>query len=260
VKNIIKKLSIFLLVLYLIVPLLGTLLYAFSTDWSNTILPQGLTIRWFIELLSNPEFLMALARSTGISAVAVIIAVILIVPSIFAVYVYYPKLTKVVDGIVIACYSLPGVILAMALMNTYSSWGWPMIIFVTASYIISTFPVIRQGTLNSLRAVDAQTLMESAEILGASKLTSFTKIIVPNIMPGVFSSALFSFSTLFGEFVIINLILGSQFQTVQIYLRRMLSVNGHLSSAVVVIYFALVTIITLIAIKLSGPKKGASVR
>jgi len=259
-KKVTKFLSITVLVLYLIIPLLGTILYAFSTDWSNTILPQGFTLRWFIQLLTNAEFLMALLRSTLISAVAVLIAVLLIVPSIFAIYVYYPKLSKFVEGIVIACYSLPGVILAMALMTSYSSWGWPMILFVTASYVVSTFPVIRQGTLNSLRAVDAATLMESAEILGASKLTAFRKVILPNIMPGVFSSALFSFSTLFGEFVIVNLILGSQFQTVQIYLRRMLSVNGHLSSAIVVIYFMLVTIITLLAIKLTGPKKEARVR
>lgn len=156
----------------------------------------------------------------------------------------------------IACYSLPGVILATALMNSYSSWGVPMIVFVIGSYIVSTFPIIRQGTLNSLRAIDAQTLLESAEILGASKVYTFRKIILPNIAPGVFSASLFSFSTLFGEFVIVNLVLGAQFQTVQIYLRRMLSVNGHLASAVVVIYFTLITIITLIAIKVSGTRKG----
>lgn len=255
-KKFIKYLSFIFLAIYLIVPLIGTLLYAFSTDWSNTILPQGLTVQWFIQLLTDTEFLMALVRSTFLSAVAVILAVILIVPFIFAVYVFFPKLSIVVEGIVIACYSLPGVILATALMNSYSSWGIPMILFVIGSYIVSTFPIIRQGTLGSLRAIDANSLLDSAEILGASKMYTFRHVILPNIAPGVFSSSLFSFSTLFGEFVIVNLILGARFQTVQIYLRRMLSLNGHLASAVVVIYFTLITIITLIAIKISGTRKG----
>lgn len=131
-----------------------------------------------------------------------------------------------------------------------------MLTVVVGSYILFIYPMIRQGTLNSLRAIGAQTLMESAEILGASPWTTFRKVILPTIMPGVFSACLFSFSTLFGEFVIINLVVGSKFETVQIFLRKSLSVNGHMASAIVILYFIVISAITFGAIGLTRKQKG----
>ena len=75
-------------------------------------------------------------------------------------------------------------------------------------------------------------------------------------MPGVFSACLFSFSTLFGEFVIINLVVGSKFETVQIFLRKSLSVNGHMASAIVILYFIVISVITFGAIGLTRKQKG----
>lgn len=255
-KKIVKNGSIVLMLLYLFIPLIATLLYAVSEDWSSTLLPKGMTLAWFADLLSNGVFLKALGRTCLISLLSVLIAAALIVPGTFAVYVYYPKLEKVAEAMVIACYAFPGVILAFALMNTYSSWGIPMLSVVVGSYILSTYPLIRQGTLNSLRAIGASTLMESAEILGASPFRAFTRIILPNIWSGVFSACLFSFSTLFGEFVIINLIVGSKYETVQIFLRKSLAVNGHMSSAIVILYFIVICIITWGAIAFTGKQKG----
>ncbi len=255
-KKHVKNGCIVLMLLYLFVPLLATFFYALSKDWSSTILPKGLTLSWFFDLLSDGQFLKALGRTCLLSFLSVLLAAAFIVPGIFAIYVYYPKLKKVDETMVVACYAFPGVILAFALMNAYSSLGIPMILVVVGSYMLSIYPLIRQGTLNSLRAIGAGTLMESAEILGASPWTAFLKIVLPNIMPGVFSSCLFSFSTLFGEFVIINLIVGSKFETVQIFLRKSLSVNGHMSSAIVILYFIVICLITLGAIGLTGKQKG----
>ncbi len=37
---------VWLLLLILLLPLLGTLLYSLATSWSATILPSGLTLKW----------------------------------------------------------------------------------------------------------------------------------------------------------------------------------------------------------------------
>ncbi|MDD7363569.1 MAG: ABC transporter permease subunit [Peptoniphilus sp.] len=259
-KKFFKTLLIVIMLVYLFAPLVATFFYAISMDWSVTLLPRGFSLEWFKRLLSEPRFLQAILRTSAISFMAVALAAVLIVPSIFAIHVYYPRLEKVAEGLVIACYSFPGVILAFSLMNTYSSWGLPMIVIVVFSYVVSTYPFIRQGTLTSLRAIHAETLMQSAEILGASQWTAFRKIILPNIMPGVFSSCLFSFSTLFGEFVIVNLILGAKFETVQILLRTTLSKNGHLSSAIVILYFMVICLLTAFAIGLTKKQKGLNER
>lgn len=176
--------------------------------------------------------------------------VILVVPTVFVIYVYHPRWMWVLDVLVIASFSVPAVISAMSLMSAYSGLGIPMLIFVIGAYIVSGFPLIQLGTRNSLRAVRADTLMESAEILGATKFEAFMKVILPNIRNGVIASALFRFSTLFGEFGILNLLVGGSFPNIQIFLRQNMTRSGHYTSAIVVSYFFIVTVLTVIGLNL----------
>ena len=52
-----------------------------------------------------------------------------------------------------------------------------------------------------------------------------------------------------------NLLIGGSFETVQIYLYLIMKQTGHLSSAVVVIYVFIMTIICAAVMKLSSGKK-----
>ena len=70
-KKFAKNAAIVLMLLYLFVPLLATLLYATSTDWSSTMLPRGATLAWFGKLLTNKTFLRALGRTCILSLIAV---------------------------------------------------------------------------------------------------------------------------------------------------------------------------------------------
>lgn len=52
-----------------------------------------------------------------------------------------------------------------------------------------------------------------------------------------------------------TLLIGGSFETVQIYLYLVMKQTGHLSSAIVVIYVFIMTIICAALMKLSGGKK-----
>ncbi len=47
---------VYLLFLILLLPLAGTLLYSLSTSWSASLLPSGLTFKWYVALWSEPRF------------------------------------------------------------------------------------------------------------------------------------------------------------------------------------------------------------
>lgn len=126
-----------------------------------------------------------------------------------------------------------------------------MLTFVIGSYILGGIPMIQLGTRNALSAINARTLMESAEILGSSKFDAFMKIILPNIKDGIIASALFRFSSLFGEFGTLNLLVGGAFPNIQIFLRQNMTRNGHYTSAIVISYFVIVTIMTIIGLNLT---------
>ncbi len=238
------------IVLYLLIPLAGTFLYSISTGWTTTVLPQGLTLDWFVQLFQDADFYGAMLRTVFLALIGTLGTVILVVPTIFVVYVYHPRWMWLMDLLVIASFAVPAVISAMSLMSAYSGLGVPMLVFVIGSYIVGGFPMIQLGTRNSLRAINASTLMESAEILGSTKFEAFRKVILPNIRNGIIASALFRFSTLFGEFGILNLLVGGAFPNIQIFLRQNMTRSGHYTSAIVVSYFLIVTVMTVIGLNL----------
>ncbi|MGE7184916.1 ABC transporter permease [Peribacillus sp. NPDC006672] len=254
-----KKFTIVMLILigvYLALPILATALYAFSTEWNKTILPEGLTLEWINMLFQDTRFMEAFGRSVLLSGSAVFISILFIVPAIFVIVLYFPSLEKWFQASVVMVYAFPGVILAVGLIRFYSGTSLPMILAVIGVYVISVLPYMYQGTRNSLRNVQGRQLMDAAELLGASKMEAFRKVLLPSVYPGLFVSALLSFSVLFGEFVLINLVVGSRFETVQIYLMSKLSTSGHVASAIVFVYIVLMGILTLVMATLTKRSKG----
>ncbi|KAB2328610.1 ABC transporter permease subunit [Cytobacillus depressus] len=254
-----KKFTVIMLTLigiYLALPILATALYAFSTEWNKTILPEGLTFEWIGALFQDARFIEAFGRSVLLSGGAVVISILFIVPAIFVIVLYFPKLEKWFQASIVMVYAFPGVILAVGLIRFYSGTSMPMTLAVIGVYVISVLPYMYQGTRNSLRNVQGRQLMDAAELLGASKMDAFRKVLLPSVYPGLFVSALLSFSVLFGEFVLINLVVGSRFETVQIYLMAKLSTSGHIASAIVFLYIVLMGILTMVMAVLTNKAKG----
>lgn len=247
-----------LVLLYLFIPLLATFLYSIATDWYRTVLPEGYTLSWYRELFADPRFLDALGRTLFVCTVTIFISILIVIPTVFIITVYFPKWERILQGLVTLPYAVPGVVAAVGLIRIYSKG--PLILSGTVglligAYFVATLPYMYQGIRNSIRTVDAIKLVEAAEILGASKLQAFRWVVLPNILPGVFVSTLLSFSILFGEFVLANLLVGGHYEMLQVYLMRRMNESGHLSSAIVVSYFVLILVISGIILKFGRQAK-----
>ncbi|WP_018132159.1 ABC transporter permease [Effusibacillus pohliae] len=251
---------VFLVLVYLFVPLLATFLYSIATDWYRTILPEGFTLAWYRDLLLDPRFVDAAGRTIFVCTAAILISVAVMVPTIFLVTVYFPKWERLLQALTMLPYAVPGVVAAVALIRMYSDG--PLVLAGTVwlligAYFVSILPFMYQGIRNSLRTIDAIRLTDAAELLGASKWQAFRLVVLPNILPGVIVSILLSFSMLFGEFVLANLLIGGHYELLQVYLMRRMSESGHLSSAIVVAYFVLILIMSGMVLKFSRSAKGA---
>ncbi|WP_146551234.1 ABC transporter permease [Rummeliibacillus sp. SL167] len=242
------------LFLYLGLPLLGMALYSFSTSWNKSILPEGLTLKWVIGLFQDGTFLLAFGRSLLLSSVSVLVSIMFIVPAICVIVLYLPKQEKWIKSIIVLIYSFPGIILSVGLLKFYSGSFMPLIVVIGGVYCVIILPYLYQGIKNSLLTVNGRTLMDTAELLGASKWYAFRKILLPSIYPGLFVATLLSFSILFGEFVLINLIVGSKYETLQIYLMEQLQTSGHVASAISFVYVVLMACLTFIVMKFSANK------
>lgn len=250
-KKIGHKIGIAILLIYLITPLLATFMFAFATNWQTTVLPEGYTLKWFKILINDTLFWQCMGRSILVSILSVSIIMILTVPSVYFVVVYYPKFEKVIQMLAMLPFALPAIIMAVGLIQIYSNG--PIAITGTmwillGAYVILCLPFMYQATRNSLRTIDAKGLVEAAQSLGSSKFSSFLKVVLPNILPGVIVAGLLCFSIVFGEFVYVNLLVGTNYETIQYYLYKTMNTNGHLSSAIVCIYFMIILILSFLMV------------
>lgn len=248
------KLFVSLVLILLFFPIFLTFLYSISTNWHSTVVPEGITFEWYFKLFSDKAFINALTRTLLISATTVIISILIMLPTVYIIIVYFPKLERLMQSIVLLPYAIPGVIASVGLIQIYSKPPFLLsgtVWLLMGAYFIIILPFMYQGIRNSLRNINVIELVQAAEILGATKTQTFIKVIVPNILSGILVSSLLSFSMLFGEFVMTNFLVGGRFETVQVYLKRLMSDSGHLSSAIVISYFLFIFIITTFAIKLS---------
>lgn len=238
---------------YLLLPLVATFLFSIAQEWQTTILPSSYTLAWYERLLQDATFFKSLGRSLLISLTATTLGMFIIIPAVLVTLFYYPKIENFLRFLANLPFAFPPVILAVGLIELYGHK--PILLTGTiwillGSYFVVILPYMYQATSNSFRAIDAHSLVAAGESLGASKLQAFFYIIIPNILPGLLVAFLLSFSVLFGEFVLANLLVGSSYQTLQLYLYKISWENGHLASAIVVIYYAFILFITMMILVL----------
>ena len=246
------KLVVALLMLLMIMPLLATLLYSLADSWSAGILPDQLTLKWYFRLFSDERFLQAMANSLVICFAALLLTLVLVIPALFVVYCYFPGLKPVMNLLILAPFAIPPIVSSVGLLQLFSSeplilTGTPWILI--GAWFTVALPFMYRAAANSIAGLDLQDLLDAAHLLGASTARVFFSILLPNLRKGLNVSVFLCFSLLFGEFVYASILSGSQYETVQVYLFNKRYESGHFASAIVISYFIIIMLMTLMAIK-----------
>ncbi len=65
------------------------------------MLPDALSIKWYLQLWQDPRFLMAFGRSLIICFGTLLVSTLIILPMTFAVFYRFPKLKGMMDLLII---------------------------------------------------------------------------------------------------------------------------------------------------------------
>lgn len=251
------KTVVWVLFLILLLPLAGTLLYSFATSWSASILPSGLTFKWYLQLWGDPRFLQAFGQSLVVCVGALVLSVLVILPLLFVVHYHFPRLDALMNILILLPFAVPPVVSSVGLLNLYGSGplamvGTPWILI--GCYFTVALPFMYRAITNNLQAINLRDLMDAAQLLGASTFQAAVLVVLPNLRKGLMIALLLSFSFLFGEFVFANLLVGTRYETLQVYLNNMRNSSGHFNSALVISYFLFVLLLTWGANRLNKDK------
>lgn len=239
----------------MLVPIIATLVYSLSSRWGATILPDGFTLDWYLKLLSDARFVEAFGRSLLVCVAALALSTLLILPAIFVVFYYFPKLDRVMNLLILLPFAVPPVVSSVGLLQLYADSAVPIVgtpWILIGTYFTIALPFMYRALANSFSAIHLRDLMDAAHLLGASTIQAFLQIVLPNVRKGLMASLFLSFSFLLGEFVFANILVGTRYETLQIYLYNMRQTSGHFTSALVMTYFLFIFFCTWLASRLGA--------
>ncbi len=194
-------LVLLLLVIWGAMPQIGTFVLA-STNWATSgTLPTRLTGASFRALLTNKDVTRAIANSLGYSFVAV--AIMVVVGSSISYVVSKRDIPSkgVLDMLATVPVSVPGISLAVSYFLFFSTPFFrgslldpltdPALLLILA-YTIRRLPFMTRSVYAGLQQVD-KGLEEASLNLGATRTTTFVRIVIPLIVTNVIGGALLSF-------------------------------------------------------------------
>lgn len=247
-----------ILMVAMLIPVIATLMYATSENWSRSILPESWTLKWLIDTWTNPRFLKASLYSVALSVISALLSIAIVFPVLLAVHTKHLAWEKWLNLILVLPFTLPPVVASVGILQLYSGWlsgFWGTFFILVGCYFTIVLPFVYRSLDNNFRAIHIKDLIDSAALLGASYWQAIWYVLLPNLKRGLIVSFFISIAFLMGEFVFINILSGGHIESIQIYLYSLKNLSGHLSSAVVISYFAMIFIISIFVSLISQNKE-----
>ena len=176
--------------------------------------PDAWSLRWYRQVLGDEEWARALANSLGIGAAATLLATALGTLAALGLSSRAMPARRLVTGLLISPMVTPLIISAAGMFFFYSTLGLSQThlgLILAHAALGAPFVVITVSA--TLSAFDAN-LTRAAASLGAGPLTTFRRVQLPLIAPGVVSGALFAFATSFDEVVVVLFMAGEGQRTI----------------------------------------------
>ena len=186
----------------LLIPVLIVVLTGLNSGDHLTFPPKGFSTRWIVAFFQSEEFLSAFLFSFGLALIVMAISSILgTMAAIFITRFNFPGI-NFLRAIFLSPLILPGIVLGLALYVFYISSGWGLsrtYLGMVIAHVLVTMPYVI-GTVSAALFNFDVNLEQAARSLGASPLTAFRKVTLPNISNGVMAGSIFAFIVSFGQF------------------------------------------------------------
>jgi len=180
--------------------------------------PQGLSLRWYHELLGSGEFLDALATSVILACVSSVLAVALALPAAFALIRYRPTGGTTFEAVLLSPLAVPHVVIGIGILQVYSLLGLRTdLVTLTLGHLVITVPFALRMLMASLSGLDPRTEQVAAS-LGAPPHRVLTTIILPQLKLGMIAALVATFIISFDDLALTVFLVQPGYATVPILL------------------------------------------
>ena len=241
---------------------LGPLAAAF---WFSVKDSGGITWHAYTQMFSAQGFTAALALSFELAAVAVVVTIGLMLPTMLLVQLRFARLRGLVETLSLFPLVIPPVVLVVG-VGRVLAWGssgdqgglkgqvFNQLLnshppFILAfEYVILALPFTYRAIDAGLRGADVTTLVEAARNLGAGWPTVVLRVVLPTLRTSLLNAAFLTFALSFGEFTIASIL---QYQPFAVWLLQFNGADGQLTVALslmsLLLTWGLLLILTAVA-------------
>ncbi|HAW15811.1 MAG TPA: spermidine/putrescine ABC transporter permease [Clostridiales bacterium] len=256
-KRLVPNIYIGLILLFLYLPIAILIVYSFNSV-PKSFIWGGFTIRNYTNLFSGSdggELLEALLTTLKIASVAAVVSTVFGVVSCLGIAYLNKKMQTAIMSLTYIPNVMPELVIGIAFMLLFSFLGVQKgqftlicahIAFCVPFAILSINPKIKQLDKN---------LSEAAMDLGATQWQTLRLVIIPEIMPGILSALMLTFTMSVDDYLISNFNVDSSTQTLpmKIYSMAKFGVNPKMNALTTILFAAV--LILLILSNLSSFKK-----
>lgn len=255
-----------LILVFLYAPLAVMVFFSFNQARSTSVF-GGFSLKWYAELFHDSATVTALQNTLLLAVLSAVIAALL--GTLTAVGIFQMK-RKWLRSSMMTVTNIPmmnpEIVTGISMMLLFvfvgrmvgsgSALGFGTMLI---AHITFNLPYVILSVLPKLRQTDSH-LSEAACDLGCTPLLAFFKVVLPSIMPGVFTGLIMSFTLSIDDFVISYFTSGPNFQTLPIKIfsmtkRRVTPDMYALSTLIFVSVLVLLILINVVQAR-SEKKKG----
>ena len=247
---------------YFLVPIAASVWYTIRSN-------DGITGRHYAAIPSAEGFAEAFTRSLALAALTVVIALVLMVPTIVLVELRLRRLRTAVEMLTLLPLVLPPIALVVGvrsvlewapdyflntpLADAFFALQEPALPWILVLvYVVLALPFVFRALDAGVRGSDLRTLTEAARNLGASWPRVLVSVVLPVLRTSVLNASFITFALVLGEFTVAN-ILG--FETFPTWILRISGSQPKLSVAVSILSL-LVTWMLLLVISALDRRPG----
>lgn len=246
--QVLKTLYLCLLFSFLYLPIAVLIIFSFNESKSRALF-TGFTLNWYKNLFQDEMILSALGVSLLIAVVSSVLVTILGTTAAIGIN----SMKKAPRGIVTSISHIPNVnpeiITGISLMLLFVGFqnftgarlfGIPTLL---VAHITFNLPIVIFSVLPKLRQMDIS-LYEAALDLGCNPRQAFFKAVLPEILPGVISGFLMSFTYSMDDFVISYFSSGTvQTLPIAIYSMTRKKVSPEINALSTILFLVILTVV-----------------
>ena len=247
--------------MFLFLPICVLIVFSFNTSKLN-IMFEGFTLKWYYELFKNPILLEALWNTLLVAVISTLISVIIGTISAYALKKFDFPFKKFINELLYIPVVIPEIVLGISLLCIYSLLKIELGMFtLILSHVAFSIPFVIIN-VNSVLDTMNPNLEEAASDLGASKIKTFFKVVIPSLIPGILSGAQLAFTLSLDDVVISYFTAGPESNTLPLQVFAMIKtgvtpdVNAMITIMLLIIF---VTLFISMSISLRRIRKEAKV-